>query len=92
VRLIILSYNKIGVEMADSFTQVFIHLIFAVQHRESLIRDDFRDDLHKYISTIIQNREHKLLAINSVEDHIHILIGFDLKDRITSLKMLPKRF
>src|SRR5690606_1192698 len=54
-----------------------VHLIFAVKYRESLIHRSWDEHLHKYISGIIKNKGHKLIVINGVEDHIHIL--FDLK-------------
>jgi putative transposase len=61
--------------MANTFTQIYIHVVFSVKHRVSLIQQDWREELHKYITGIIQNKDHKVLAINTVPDHIHILIG-----------------
>jgi putative transposase len=61
--------------MANTFTQIYIHVVFSVKQRVSLIRQDWREELHKYITGIIQNQGNKLLAINSMLDHIHILIG-----------------
>jgi REP element-mobilizing transposase RayT len=61
--------------MADVFYQTSMHLVFAVKHRESLIKDSFRETLHKYIGGILVNQKHKPLAINSMHDHIHIFFG-----------------
>lgn len=61
--------------MANTYTQIHIQMVFAVQNRQSLIRQSWKEELHKYMTGIIQNYNHKLLAINSVPDHIHILIG-----------------
>jgi putative transposase len=61
--------------MANTFTQIYIHVVFSVKHRVSLIQQDWREELHKYITGIIQNKDHKVLAINTMPDHIHILIG-----------------
>lgn len=61
--------------MANTYTQIHIHLVFAVRFRQALITKDFKLDLYKYITGIIQHYEHKVLAINGVPDHIHILIG-----------------
>lgn len=62
--------------MANTFTQIHIHLVFAVQNRASLIHDILEERLYKYITGIIKNNNHRLLAINGMPDHIHILIGF----------------
>ncbi len=61
--------------MANTYTQIHIQLIFAVRFRQALIASQWHDDLHQYMTGIIQNNDHKLLQINSVSDHIHILMG-----------------
>jgi putative transposase len=61
--------------MANTYTQIYIHIVYAVENRISLIKDQWREELHKYITGIIQNNKHKLIAINSMADHIHIFIG-----------------
>lgn len=77
--------------MANTYSKIYIHLVFAVQFRDKLLRDDFREELQKYITQIIQNRNHKLIAINSVFDHIHILIGYYPDDKIPDLVRTVKR-
>lgn len=62
--------------MANTFTQIYIHLVFAIQNRVSLIQPEWKDELFKYISGIIQNNAHKLIAINRMPDHLHIAIGY----------------
>ena len=61
--------------MANTFTQVHIHIVFSVRNRASLIHDHWREDLHRYVTGIVQNKGHKMLAVNSMPDHIHIFIG-----------------
>lgn len=61
--------------MANTYTQIYIQIVFAVENRISLITDQWREQLHKYITGIIQNHSHKLIVINSMADHIHIFIG-----------------
>ena len=61
--------------MANTFTQIHFQAIFAVQNRESLIHDNWRINLYKYISTIIRENGHKPLAINGMPDHLHIVFG-----------------
>jgi REP element-mobilizing transposase RayT len=62
--------------MANTYTQIHIHTIFAVQNRISLIHPQWKDELYKYITGIFENNNHKLLVINGIPDHIHILFGF----------------
>jgi REP element-mobilizing transposase RayT len=61
--------------MANTYTQIHIQLVFAVQNRQSLISKDWQDELYRYITGIVQNRQHKVLAINGMPDHLHLLIG-----------------
>jgi REP element-mobilizing transposase RayT len=61
--------------MPNVYYQTSMQLVFAVKHRESLIHNDFRETLHKYIAGILKNKKHKPLAINSMPDHIHIFFG-----------------
>ena len=56
-------------------TQIYIHLVFAVQGRQNLLKKENKEELHKYITGIIRNKEQKLIAINSMPDHMHIFIG-----------------
>ena len=61
--------------MPNSYTQIYIHYIFAVKGRHNFIKPEYNNELQKYITGIIQNRKCKLLAINNMPDHFHILIG-----------------
>lgn len=60
---------------AGTFSQLYIQLVFAVKGRQSLIAEQWENELYKYITGIIHNKGQKLLAINGMPDHIHILIG-----------------
>jgi len=61
--------------MANTFSQIYIQIVFAVENRQSLITPAFKEDLYKYITGIVRNQGQKLIAINGVEDHVHLLIG-----------------
>ena len=61
--------------MANTFSQIYIQAVFAVGGRQSLIRPTFKEELYKYISGIVRNQGQKLIAINGVSDHLHMLIG-----------------
>lgn len=71
--------------MANTYTQCYFHLVFAVKNREALIKSEWKDELEKYITGIIQNTRHKLLAISAMPDHIHIFIGYNVNQLIADL-------
>ena len=71
--------------MANTYTQIYLQFVFAVSGRKSLLKDSFREELHKFITGVIEKRKQKLIAINSVSDHIHILVGFGTTITITDL-------
>lgn len=71
--------------MANTYTNCYFHLVFAVKNRDSLIKKQWKDELEKYITGIIQNHRHKVLAIGSMPDHIHILIGYNVNQLIPDL-------
>lgn len=61
--------------MANTYTQIHLHLIFAVQNRISLIQDSWAERLYQYIKGIVQTNKHKMIIINGMPDHIHIAVG-----------------
>ncbi len=61
--------------MANTFSQIYIQTVFAVSSRMSLITPTFKEDLYKYIAGIVRNQGQKLISINGMPDHVHILIG-----------------
>lgn len=71
--------------MANTYTQCYFHLVFAVKNRNALIKKTWKNELEMYITGIVQNHKHKLLAIGSMPDHIHIFIGYDLNQLIPDL-------
>ena len=71
--------------MANTYVQAYFHIVFAVKNRQALIQKRWKDELEKYVSTIVQNHGHKLIAIGSMPDHIHIFIGYKLTQTIPKL-------
>jgi putative transposase len=61
--------------MANTYTQIYVQIVFAVQGRQSLIRPQHNDELQKYMTGIISGQGQKLIAINNMPDHFHILVG-----------------
>ena len=68
--------------MANTYTQCYVHLVFAVKNRDSLIKIAWKNELEMYITGIIQNHKHKLLSIYAMPDHIHIFIGYNINQLI----------
>ena len=61
--------------MPNTYTQLYIQIVFAVKGRQNLISENNREELQKFITGIVQNREQKLLSIFAMPDHVHILVG-----------------
>ena len=61
--------------MANTYTQTYIHIVFAVHGRRNLIKKESKEELQKYIVGIIRNKNQKLIAINILPDHAHIFVG-----------------
>jgi len=77
--------------MANTYTQLYIHYVFAVQNRVSLIQENWQSDLYKYINGIVTQQEHKLFAINGMAEHIHILISMNPRQAPSDLMYQIKR-
>ncbi|MEM6263139.1 MAG: IS200/IS605 family transposase [Bacteroidota bacterium] len=71
--------------MPNTYTQLYIQLVFAVKNRESLVRSDIRKSVEKYMTGIVQNKGHKLLSIYRMPDHCHLLVGLEPKFAISDL-------
>jgi putative transposase len=61
--------------MANTYTQIYLHVVFAVSGRAFVIRSERKEELQKYITGIVTQRKQKLIAVNCMPDHTHILIG-----------------
>ena len=61
--------------MPQSLAKILVHLVFSTKHRERILTNDIREELHRYIAGILKNYESPAVLINSVEDHVHILFS-----------------
>ena len=77
-------------QMSNTYTQLHIHFVFAVKYRQAIIKPFLEERLHKYITGIVQNNGHKMLAINSASDHLHLFAGLNPKQSISDLMRLVK--
>ncbi|MDR0823766.1 MAG: IS200/IS605 family transposase [Prevotella sp.] len=82
--------------MAETFSQIYIQIVFAVKNRDSLINPSWEEGLYKYITGIVQNKGQKMLAINGTTNHIHFLIGMKptccLSDLVREIKKSSNAF
>ena len=82
--------------MTGTFSQMYIQVVFAVKHRQALIQSLWEERLYEYTTGIIRNKDQKLLAINGMPDHIHILIGIKptccLSDLVREVKKSTNEF
>jgi len=71
--------------MADTFTKIYIHIVFSVAYREGQIRMDWEERLYRYITGIVEENGHKMMQINGMPDHVHLLVGLSTTQSIADL-------
>jgi len=80
----------------STFSQIYIQVVFAVKGRQSLVSPKWEEELYKYITGIVSNKGQKLIAINGMPNHIHILIGIKpsccLSDLVREIKKSSNEF
>ena len=76
--------------MADTYSQLYAQIVFSPKGRQNLITELIKDDVYKYITGIIKNKNQKPMIINGMPDHVHIFIGFNpdiaLSDLVRDIK------
>jgi REP element-mobilizing transposase RayT len=77
--------------MANTYTQLYIHFVFAVQNRLSLISEKWEEKLYAYITGIVENKKHKMMIIKGMPDHIHALISMKPDESASDLMYHVKR-
>jgi len=80
----------LSLTMANTYTQLHIQFVFAVQNRISLIQPSWEEELFKYITGIVKNHKHKMIAINGMPDHIHVFVGLHPSQSISNLLQVVK--
>lgn len=82
--------------MSNTYSQVYIHIVFAMKGRENLISESFREEVQKYISGIISNLKQKLYVLYCMPDHVHILVSIKpdckISDLVRDIKANSSRF
>ena len=82
--------------MADTFSQIYLQFVFAVQGRQSLISKQHKEELHKYITSLVQARKAKMLAVYCMPDHTHLFVGIKpvvyIPDFVKEIKVQSNEF
>jgi len=76
--------------MANTYSQISIHTVFAVRGRENFITSDWRDELHKYISGIVTGNGAKSLAVGGWKDQVHVFFGMPVTTCIADFMSIVK--
>jgi putative transposase len=71
--------------MPNTYSQIYIQIVFAVEGRQNLIAERHREELHKYITGIVKERNQKMLSIFCMPDHTHLLVGIKPSISISDL-------
>jgi putative transposase len=74
----------------NTYTQIHLHCIFAVKYRAAMIEKNWKENLHGYITGIVQNHKHKMIGINTMPDHLHMLIGMRPHQSLSDLMRIVK--
>lgn len=82
--------------MANTYSQIYIQIVFAVQGRQNLLAKEWRQGVFKYMAGIIQNKGQKPIIVNGVDDHVHAFVGLKpamaLSDLVRDIKNNSSNF
>ena len=82
--------------MPNTFSQIYLQFVFAVRNRQSLIPKAHKEEIHKYITGLVQKRKAKMLAIHCMPDHAHLFVGFKptilIEDFVKEIKVESNEF
>jgi putative transposase len=82
--------------MANTYSQIYLQFVFAVRNREALIPKQHKDELHRYLTGLVQNRGAKSLAVHCMPDHVHLFVGFkpviSISDFVKEIKVESNEF
>ncbi len=84
-QLLLFFLTQTILEMANTYTQMYVHILFAVSKKECLIKAEWKEEMQRYMAGIIRNKGHRLAAIKAMPDHVHLLINFHTTQSISDL-------
>ncbi|MFY7734030.1 MAG: IS200/IS605 family transposase [Bacteroidia bacterium] len=71
--------------MPNTYTQLYVQIVFPVKGRQNLLEKNLRERIFKYMSGIIEECEHKSIIVNGHSDHVHLFVGLNPKFAISDL-------
>ena len=71
--------------MPNTYSQIYIQIVFTVKGRRNFIKEPFREEVQKYMSGIVSNKNQKMYAIYCMPDHTHILVSIKPNIAISDL-------
>ena len=77
--------------MPNTFSQIYLQFVFAVKGRQSLVPKQHKEELHKYMTGLVQNRKAKMLAVHCMPDHTHLFVGFKPSDSLSRISLRRSR-
>ncbi|SEW36744.1 REP element-mobilizing transposase RayT [Chitinophaga sp. YR573] len=82
--------------MPNTYSQIYLQFVFATKGRQNLIKTEYKDELHKYITSLAEKRMAKVLAIYCMPDHLHLFVGFkptiSIADFVKEIKVKSNNF
>ncbi len=76
--------------MTDTYSQLYIQLVFAPKYRQALLNKEWDERLRMYVSGIVRNNGHKMITINNMPDHVHLFVGLNPKQSISEMMRYVK--
>jgi putative transposase len=82
--------------MPQSFSQIFVHIIFSTKNRMPMIDKEIQPRVFSYIATIARNDDCSSVLVGGIEDHVHILVNLSKKrvpvDIVAKIKKESSKF
>lgn len=76
--------------MSNTYTKIYLHIVFAVKGREALLPVSLQPRIHKYMATVLNDMGHFPIAVGGIDNHVHILIDYKpfqpIPDMVRELK------
>jgi putative transposase len=80
----------------DTFTQIYIQLVFSPSRRDALLIPEIRPRVFEYISGVISHLKHKPIIINGMDDHVHVFLGLNpnlsISETVKEVKRVSSAF
>jgi len=82
--------------MPNTYSKLYAQIIFTVKDRSNFIQDEWKTELYKYVTGIVNGKSQKIYSIGGMPDHIHLLIGYSpsisLSDLVRDIKSNSSAF